>query len=54
MWKMTMFILRISELVEQVTKKKLPAHKRALVLEICCNDSEGEDVDTPYINYSLP
>jgi len=46
--------MKLSALVELVTKKKLPAHKRALVLEICCNDSEGEDVDTPYINYSLP
>lgn len=46
--------MRITEIVELVTKKKLPSHKRALVLEICCNDSEGEDVDTPYINYRLP
>lgn len=46
--------MKITEVVELVTKKKLPSHKRALVLEICCNDSEGEDVDTPYINYRLP
>jgi len=46
--------MRITQIVEAVTKKKLPSHKRALVLEICCNDMDGEDVDTPYINYSLP
>lgn len=46
--------MKVTEVVEAVTKKKLPAHKRALVLEMCCNDTEGEDVETPYINYLLP
>lgn len=46
--------MKIAELVEQVTKKKIPSHKNALVLEMCCNDEDGEDIDTPYINYILP
>ena len=43
----------LSQVVETVSKKPIPAHVRALVLEICCNDKEGEDVEVPYVNYTL-
>ncbi len=46
--------LPISEVVKKVSKKKIPPHVRALVLEICCNDDEGEDVEVPYVKYNLP
>ncbi|XP_046550808.1 ubiquitin-like modifier-activating enzyme 1 isoform X2 [Haliotis rubra] len=46
--------LPISEVVKKVSKKKVPPHVRALVLEICCNDEEGEDVEVPYVKYNLP
>ncbi|XP_067683201.1 ubiquitin-like modifier-activating enzyme 1 [Haliotis asinina] len=46
--------LPISEVVKKVSKKKIPPHVRALVLEICCNDEEGEDVEVPYVKYNLP
>ena len=36
--------LRISEIVESISKKKIPDHVRALVLEICCNDNDGNDM----------
>ncbi|KAI9096953.1 ubiquitin-activating emzyme E1 [Phlyctochytrium arcticum] len=39
----------ISKLVETVTKKPVPPHVRALVLEICVNDEEGEDLEVPYV-----
>jgi len=44
----------ISQVVEKVSKKKIKPHVRTLVLELCCNDKEGEDVETPYVKYKLP
>ncbi|KAJ8301710.1 hypothetical protein KUTeg_020697, partial [Tegillarca granosa] len=48
------FFFMMSEVVKKVSKKKIPPHVRALVLEICCNDTDGEDVEVPYIKYNLP
>ena len=45
---------RMSEVVKKVSKKKIPPHVRALVLEICCDDANGEDVEVPYVKYVLP
>lgn len=44
----------MSKVVEAVTKKEIPKHVRALVLEFCCNDTEGEDLEVPYVKYTLP
>jgi len=44
----------LTDAVVEVTKKPLPSHVRALVLEVCCNDLDGEDVEVPYIKYNLP
>ncbi|RUS73735.1 hypothetical protein EGW08_018496 [Elysia chlorotica] len=46
--------LLMSEVVKKVSKKKVPPYVQALVLEICCNDEEGEDVEVPYVKYNLP
>lgn len=46
--------LTMSELVERVSKKSIEPHVRALVFELCCNDTEGEDVEVPYVKYNLP
>ncbi|KAK7490564.1 hypothetical protein BaRGS_00018167 [Batillaria attramentaria] len=46
--------LPISEVVKKVSKKKIPPHVRALVLEICCDDKDGEDVEVPFVKYVLP
>jgi len=43
----------LSKVVETVSKKELPSHVRALVLEICCNDTEGNDLEVPYVKYVL-
>ena len=43
--------VRFSEVVEKVSKKKHGSHVKALTVEICCNDEDGEDVDVPYVRY---
>jgi len=43
----------MSRVVELVGKKEIPPYVQALVLELCCNDAEGEDVDVPYVKYNL-
>lgn len=44
----------MSEVVKRVSKKRIEPHVRALVFEICCNDLDGEDVEVPYVCYTLP
>lgn len=44
----------MSEVVKSVGKKDIDPHVKALVLELCCNDTEGEDVEVPYVKYNLP
>lgn len=46
--------LPMSEVVKKVSKKKIEPHVRALVLELCANDKDGEDVEVPYVKYNLP
>lgn len=46
--------LLMSEVVKQVSKKKIEPHVKALVFELCCNDMNGEDVEIPYVRYTLP
>merc|ERR1711963_195071 len=47
--KMTM-----SQVVESVSKKRIPSHVRSLVFEICCDDENGQDVEVPFVQYKLP
>jgi len=44
----------LSKVVEAVTKKDIPKHVHALVLEFCCNDTDGNDLEVPYVKYNLP
>merc|ERR1712079_853339 len=44
----------VSEVVKSVSKKDIDPWVRALVFELCCNDTEGEDVEVPYVKYNLP
>lgn len=46
--------LPMSEVVKKVSKRKIEPHIRSLVFEICCNDKDGEDVEVPYVRYSIP
>lgn len=47
-------VMPMSQVVETVSKKPIPKHVNALVLELCCNDVEGNDLEVPYVKYSLP
>lgn len=40
--------MRISEIIELVTKKPLAEHEKTLILEVCLEDEEGEEPDVPY------
>ncbi|XP_013787170.1 ubiquitin-like modifier-activating enzyme 1 [Limulus polyphemus] len=46
--------LKMSEVVKKVSKKKIESYVRSLVFELCCNDADGEDVEVPYVRYTLP
>ncbi|XP_037956761.1 ubiquitin-like modifier-activating enzyme 1 isoform X2 [Teleopsis dalmanni] len=46
--------LPMTEVVRRVSKKRIESHERSLVFEICCNDEEGEDIEVPYVRYTLP
>lgn len=45
------FSHRVSQAVEKISKKKIKPYVKALVLELCCNDTDGEDVEVPYVRY---
>ncbi|TDH70555.1 hypothetical protein CCR75_005484 [Bremia lactucae] len=43
--------MKISDLVRTVTKKSIDKNLKYLILEVCAMDSEGEDVELPYVRY---
>lgn len=43
----------LSEVAKVASKKDILPHVKNLVLEICCSDTEGEDVEVPYIKYNF-
>lgn len=43
----------MTEIVSHMSKRKLGHHLRALILELCCNDESGEDVEVPYVQYTF-
>lgn len=45
--------LPMTEIVTKVSKKKLGKHVKALVFELCCNDDTEEDVEVPYVRYTI-
>jgi len=46
--------MTMTDVVRKVSKRQIAPHERALVFEICCNDKDGEDVEVPYVRYTLP
>uniref|UniRef100_A0AAZ3Q2E3 E1 ubiquitin-activating enzyme n=1 Tax=Oncorhynchus tshawytscha TaxID=74940 RepID=A0AAZ3Q2E3_ONCTS len=46
-------LLPMTEIVTKVSKKKLGKHVKALVFELCCNDLTDEDVEVPYVRYTI-
>jgi len=46
--------MKVSKLIETVSKQALPPNKSYLVMEICCDRvSDDEDVDVPYVRYKF-
>nr|CAI9690160.1 unnamed protein product [Rangifer tarandus platyrhynchus] len=43
----------MTEIVSRVSKRKLGHHVQALVLELRCNDEDGEYVEVPYVRYTI-
>lgn len=46
-------LFSMTEIVTKVSKKKLGKHVKALVFELCCNDVTDEDVEVPYVRYTI-
>lgn len=44
-------ICSLSEVTKLVSKKNIPPYVNNLVMEVCCSDDQGEDVEVPYIRY---
>ena len=45
--------MTMPELVEHVTKKPLDANVKFLPMEVCCVDSDDNDVDLPPVMYRM-
>ncbi|KAF6780065.1 hypothetical protein AHF37_00433 [Paragonimus kellicotti] len=43
----------LHQLIETISKKRIPPHVKALVFDLCCSNADGEDVDVPYVRYLL-
>mmetsp|Transcript_11014 Transcript_11014/g.33776 ORF Transcript_11014/g.33776 Transcript_11014/m.33776 type:complete len:1045 (+) Transcript_11014:298-3432(+) len=43
--------MKISEIAKTVGKIDFHEKQQYLIMEVCCNDEEGEDVEVPYIRY---
>lgn len=45
--------LRMSALVEHISKKKIPEHQKNVIFEITAEDTTEEDVEIPYVMLKL-
>ncbi|KAK3073152.1 E1 ubiquitin-activating protein [Teratosphaeriaceae sp. CCFEE 6253] len=45
--------MKMSELVEHISKKKIPAHQQNVIFEITAEDETEEDVEVPYVMVKL-
>jgi ubiquitin-activating enzyme E1 len=43
--------MKMSQLVETVTKKPIDANLKYLILEVCATDADDEDLELPYIRF---
>ncbi|KAI1172732.1 ubiquitin-activating enzyme E1 1 [Nemania sp. FL0916] len=44
--------MKLSKLVETISKKPIPEHQKDVIFEVVAEDAEGEDVEVPYIKAS--
>ena len=47
------YALRLSELVETISKKPIPDHQKEVIFEVVTEDAEGEDVEVPYLKVKI-
>ncbi|KAI9871121.1 MAG: hypothetical protein M1830_003291 [Pleopsidium flavum] len=45
--------LKLSQLVETISKKPIPEHQKNVIFEITAEDQSGEDVEIPYVMVKL-
>jgi ubiquitin-activating enzyme E1 len=45
--------MKLSQLVETVSKKPIPKHQKEVIFEIVAEDNDGEDVEVPYIKVKV-
>ncbi|XP_003746538.1 ubiquitin-like modifier-activating enzyme 1 [Galendromus occidentalis] len=45
--------MKMTEVVESVSQKRIPSHIKSLVFELCCSNLAGDDIEVPYVNYRL-
>jgi ubiquitin-activating enzyme E1 len=43
----------MSDLVEHISKKKIPDHQKNVIFEITAEDTTEEDVEIPYVMLKL-
>lgn len=45
--------MKLSQLVETVSKKKIPDHQKEVIFEVVVDDMDGNDVEVPYVKVTL-
>ncbi|EON97536.1 putative ubiquitin-activating enzyme e1 1 protein [Phaeoacremonium minimum UCRPA7] len=45
--------MKLSQLVETISKKPIPAHQKEVIFEVVTEDADGEDVEVPYIKVKI-
>ncbi|KAJ2814364.1 E1 ubiquitin-activating protein, partial [Coemansia erecta] len=45
--------MKISEILQTVTNKAISEHVKWLLLDVCCEDAEGEDVEVPSVRIKI-
>ncbi|TPX07669.1 uncharacterized protein E0L32_010667 [Thyridium curvatum] len=45
--------LKLSQLVETISKKPIPEHQKEVIFEVVTEDVDGEDVEVPYIKVKI-
>lgn len=45
--------MKLSQLVETVSKKPIPEHQKEVIFEVVTEDVDGEDVEVPYIKVRI-
>ncbi|KAM7202023.1 hypothetical protein V8F33_003030 [Rhypophila sp. PSN 637] len=45
--------MKLSQLVETVSKKPIPEHQKEVIFEVVTEDADGEDVEVPYLKVKI-